>query len=66
MKIIGTMNQFPFLEVELDDLNMHVSDLMLHSLGLEQYGDCNDVLVTPDEVPEKIPGVYVVVCNSVR
>jgi ADP-heptose:LPS heptosyltransferase len=49
----------------IDDFNMHVCDVMLHSLGLEQYADCNDVLVTPDEVPEKIPGDYVVVCNSV-
>ena len=57
-------DQFPFSGSRLDDLNMHVSDLMLHSLGLEQYGNCNDVCVSPDEVPEEIPGVYVVVSNS--
>jgi ADP-heptose:LPS heptosyltransferase len=49
----------------LDDLNMHVCDLMLHSLGLEQYADCNDVCIIPDKVPEEIPGDYVVVCNNV-
>ena len=56
---------FPSSICRIDDFNMHVCDVMLHSLGLEQYADCNDVLVTPDEVPEKIPGDYVVVCNSV-
>lgn len=57
-------DSFPFSGCRLDDLNMHVCDLMLHSLGLEQYGDCNDVCITPDKVPEVIPGDYVVVCNS--
>jgi ADP-heptose:LPS heptosyltransferase len=57
-------DNYPYSGCRLDDLNMHVSDLMLHSLGLEQYADCNDVCVTPDEVPEEIPGEYVVICNS--
>ena len=64
MKIIGIMTMILFHCVEFDDFNMHVSDIMLHSLGLEKYADCNDVCVTPDEVPEAIPGDYVIVCNS--
>ena len=57
-------SNFPYSGSRVEDLNMNVCDLMLHSLGLEKYADCNDVCVTPAEVPEVIPGDYVVVCNS--
>lgn len=55
---------FPYSGCRVEDLGMHVCDLMLHSLGLEDYATCNDVLIVPDVVPEEIPGDYVVVCNS--
>ncbi|KYZ78194.1 hypothetical protein AXX12_01220 [Anaerosporomusa subterranea] len=55
---------FPQSGTRLDEFNMHVCDLMLYSLGLEQYANCNDVYINPDEVPEKIPGDYVIVCDS--
>ncbi|MDF2501434.1 MAG: hypothetical protein K0Q77_2148 [Anaerosporomusa subterranea] len=55
---------FPLSGSRIDDLNMHACDLMLYSLGLEQYANCNDVFINPDVVPEEIPGDYVIVCNS--
>jgi hypothetical protein len=58
-------DQYPVSGRRMDDFNMHMCDLMLHSLGLSSYASCQDVCVTPDQVPEEIPTDYVVVCDSV-
>jgi len=55
---------FPNSGFRVEDLNMNVCDLMLHSLGLEKYATSNDVCVIPLEVKEKIPKDYVIVCNT--
>ncbi|QEK12884.1 DUF4214 domain-containing protein [Crassaminicella thermophila] len=55
---------FPRSGIRIDDLNKHVCDLMLHSLGLEKYANCNDVYIKPDIMIEKIPGDYVVLSSN--
>jgi hypothetical protein len=57
-------DNFPYSGTRIDDLNMNVCDIMLHSLGLQKYATSNDVLVTPEDVKEKIPGKYAVVCDT--
>lgn len=57
-------DNYPFSGCRAADFNMHVCDIMLHSLGLEPYANCNDVCITHEEVPEEISGDYVIVCNN--
>lgn len=55
---------FPYSICRIEELKKHVCDVMLYSLGLEQFANCNDLLVIPDSVLEPINGDYVIVCNS--
>ncbi|TCO79052.1 DUF4214 domain-containing protein [Marinisporobacter balticus] len=57
-------NHFPNSGIRVSDLNKHVCDLMLYSLGLEKYANCNDVFIKPNLMIEKILGDYVVVSDS--
>ncbi|TCO79053.1 DUF4214 domain-containing protein [Marinisporobacter balticus] len=57
-------NHFPHSGIRVDNLNKHVCDLMLYSLGLEQYTNCNDVFIKPDLMIEKIQGDYFVLSDS--
>ncbi|QEK12883.1 DUF4214 domain-containing protein [Crassaminicella thermophila] len=63
-KNIWYYENFPHSGIHIDSLNKHVCDLMLFSLGLEKYANCNDVYIKPDMMIEKIPGDYVVVNDS--
>lgn len=57
-------DHFPPSGTRVDDLNMNVCDIALHSLGLEEYATSDDVCITPEEVWVKIPGDYMVVCDT--
>jgi ADP-heptose:LPS heptosyltransferase len=57
-------DHFPPSGTRVEDLNMNVCDIALHSLGLEKYATSDDVCITPEEVWVKIPGDYVVVCDT--
>ncbi len=56
---------FAFSNNRVSELNMHVCELMLRSLGLESYANFQDIIITPEAVPFDIRAPYVVVCDSV-
>lgn len=55
---------YPASILHVAALGKHVCDIMLSSLGLERYGNCGDVAIIPDTVPQEIKGDYAVVCNT--
>ncbi|QZY55886.1 glycosyltransferase family 9 protein [Crassaminicella profunda] len=57
-------DHFPQSGLYAYKLNQHVCDLMLYSLGLDHYANCNDVFIAPDLMIKKVSGDYVVVSNS--
>ncbi|TCO79054.1 DUF4214 domain-containing protein [Marinisporobacter balticus] len=57
-------DHFPHSGTQINSLHKHVCDIMLYSLGLEQYANCSDVFIKPDFSIEKIPKDYIVVNDS--